>query len=269
MPTALIVEDEPEANRLLAMLVQLRGYSTISALSGAEAFAQVDRARPDLVFLDLMLPDINGLDVCRTWKRDGKTTGIPVIMVTARLALDNRIEGFRAGATEYVPKPYTPDQIFSAIAQADVWRKQVESDQESISIPLVGSGDDGSLRDLSRLRSTLIARGLNLDRFLQGLVDQVKTCGRGDGDGPLGVLDYHRGSDKVTLTIRDLDPRLMGDELSDLDPKGRPSGVSPAFAALIESGSFDESKFDRVEGQGQVVLTRRIDHRPTATTDVI
>ncbi len=65
MPKALIVEDEPEANELLAMLVQLRGYQTDSAFTGGEALIKAEQARPDIVFLDLMLPDLNGYDVCR------------------------------------------------------------------------------------------------------------------------------------------------------------------------------------------------------------
>ncbi len=255
MPTALIVEDEPEANRLLAMLVRLRGYSTISAFDGSEAFAQVDRAKPDLVFLDLMLPDINGLDICRSLKRDGKTTTIPVIMVTARLASDNRIQGFRAGATEYVPKPYTPDQIFAAIVRADAWRGEVERDRESISISLDASGEFGPLRALGQLRSTLAARGLDLGRFLEGLDDQARTWSRMGEDGPPAVLEYERGVDRVTLTLRNLDPKWLGGEPMALDHRGRPS---EALAALVGSGPFDEPRFDRIDGRGQLVLTCRI-----------
>ena len=68
MPTALIVEDEPEANHLLAMLVQLRGYRTDSAYTGGEALEKVRSQPPDIVFLDLMLPDINGYEVCKSIK---------------------------------------------------------------------------------------------------------------------------------------------------------------------------------------------------------
>ncbi|HEY2158416.1 MAG TPA: response regulator [Isosphaeraceae bacterium] len=96
MPTALIVEDEPAANQLLSMLVQLRGYATDSAFSGGEAIEKADGGHPDLVFLDLMLPDINGYEVCEAIKGRRSTTDIPVVMVTARVAGENRIQGFRA-----------------------------------------------------------------------------------------------------------------------------------------------------------------------------
>src|SRR5689334_22299746 len=109
MPTALIVEDEPEANRLLSLLVQLRGYSTESAFTGGQALELAGSRRPDIVFLDLMLPDINGYDVCRALKARRETHPIPVVMVTARVADENRLQSFRVGAHDYVPKPYTPD----------------------------------------------------------------------------------------------------------------------------------------------------------------
>ena len=98
MPTALIVEDEPEANKLLAMLVQLRGYHTESALDGAQAMDYLRKRVPDVVFLDLMLPDVDGYDICRFLKSSGNTSKVPVIIVTARITDLNRIESFRAGA---------------------------------------------------------------------------------------------------------------------------------------------------------------------------
>src|ERR1700733_11814205 len=104
MPTALIVEDEPEANKLLAMLVQLRRYSTISAYSGAEALDKVVTHMPGVVPLALMLPVRGGYDVCRALKASGTTSQVPIVIVTARIAAENRIESFRAGADDYVPK---------------------------------------------------------------------------------------------------------------------------------------------------------------------
>src|SRR3954454_17984312 len=90
MPTALIVEDVPEANKLLSMLVQLRGYRTDSAFTGSEALEKIGHSPPDIVFLDLMLPDINGYEVCKSLKSLKATSPIPVVMVTARVAAENR-----------------------------------------------------------------------------------------------------------------------------------------------------------------------------------
>ncbi len=105
MPTALIVEDEPEANKLLSMLVRLRGYSTLSAFTGKEALEMIERGGPDVVFLDLMLPDINGFDVCRAIKSRPGTQAVPVVMVTARLAEENRAKSARLAPTSSSPSP--------------------------------------------------------------------------------------------------------------------------------------------------------------------
>jgi CheY-like chemotaxis protein len=115
MPIALIVEDEPEANLLLSMLIRLKGYQTESAYTGGEALALARDHHPDVVFLDLMLPDINGFEVCTRLKSDRQTEEIPVVMVTARLESESRERSFEVGASEFIPKPYTPSQIFAAL----------------------------------------------------------------------------------------------------------------------------------------------------------
>lgn len=128
MPTALIVEDEPEANRLLAMIVQLKGYTTRSAFTGLEALKAVESESFDVVFLDLMLPDTNGYEVCRKIKGRPESCSTPVVVVTARLADENRAKSSEVGADGFIPKPYTPGQIFEALASADALRAGELSD---------------------------------------------------------------------------------------------------------------------------------------------
>lgn len=118
MPTALIVEDEPEANRLLAMIVQLKGYVTRSAFNGREAMTAIEDETFDVVFLDLMLPDTNGYEICRKIKDRPESSATPVVIVTARLADENRAKSAEVGADGFIPKPYTPGQIFEALAAA-------------------------------------------------------------------------------------------------------------------------------------------------------
>ena len=117
MPTALIVEDEPEANKLLAMVVRLRGYRTESAFTGGEALAKAGAARPDVVLLDLMLPDIDGFAICDRLKRNRDTNLIPIIMVTALHDADNRTAGVRVGANGYLTKPFTADDLGRVISR--------------------------------------------------------------------------------------------------------------------------------------------------------
>ncbi len=123
MPTALIVDDEVKANDLLARILKLRGYATRSEFTGETAIEAVESQPFDVVFLDLMLPDIDGYEVCRRIKERPETRGTPVVMVSAALADENRERGIQAGADGYIPKPYTPNQIFDALESADALRR--------------------------------------------------------------------------------------------------------------------------------------------------
>jgi DNA-binding response OmpR family regulator len=210
MPTALIVEDEPEANHLLSMLVTHRGFLTESAYTGSQALDFVSRRIPDIVFLDLMLPDMTGFEVCQRLKTQKSTSLIPVVMVTARVAADNRGECFGIGADEYVPKPYMPDQIFQAITDATGWSDRVSGEVVHGTIPIESACGDETLRRHSQLRSILLAR-TSLD------LDAVQNVSRVIAEIRQAALDWSRraGSplrtrvvylverDVLTLTVED------------------------------------------------------------------
>jgi CheY-like chemotaxis protein len=221
MPDALIVEDEPEANKLLSMLVQLRGYRTDSALTGAEALAVVARHRPDIIFLDLMLPDIDGYEVCRALKTRKETTLIPVVMVTARVALENRVRCYCTGANYYVTKPYTPDQIFEAMDDAREWRRLVEIDGGAGEFQLEARDEGESLRRLAQFGSRLLAETplgteevCRVNEALRHICIQADAWGQKHGVHAVASLSYRIEPDRTLLTLRDLsgwlrdDPRL-------------------------------------------------------------
>ena len=106
-PTLLVVDDEPEINKLVARIFERRGYRVVAALDGAEALARVGREPPDLIMLDLNLPKIDGWEVCRQLKSDPATKAIPIIMLTAAHAnVDDAQIGLGLGADEYVAKPF-------------------------------------------------------------------------------------------------------------------------------------------------------------------
>jgi CheY-like chemotaxis protein len=210
MPTALIVEDEPEANHLLAMLVQLRGYQTSSAYTGNEALEKVRDDPPDIVFLDLMLPDINGYDVCRSLKTKKATSLIPVVMVTARVAAENRLQSFHVGADDYIPKPYTPDQIFQAMDDADAWRRSVEQQGAEGEVRLGISDDGETLRQLAQLRNLLVGRTpLDLEAIRRigaalKTIQESADAWRHTHQSPLGAsLAYRLDEERLTLTLHD------------------------------------------------------------------
>lgn len=107
----LIVDDEPDIVELLEYNLRQAGYAVVTASDGATAMAEVRRQRPDLILLDVMLPDISGTEVCRRLRKDGSTEGIPIMMITARGEEIDRVVGFELGADDYVTKPFSPREI--------------------------------------------------------------------------------------------------------------------------------------------------------------
>ena len=107
MAFVLIVDDERDLVTLLDFNLRQAGYETASAGSGSEALAQVRRRVPDLVLLDLMLPDLPGTEVCRQLKGDPRTAHVPVVMLTAKGDELDRVVGFELGADDYVVKPFS------------------------------------------------------------------------------------------------------------------------------------------------------------------
>jgi CheY-like chemotaxis protein len=244
MPTALIVEDEPEANKLLAMLLQLRGYQTVSAYRGAEALEQIRAQAPDVVFLDLMLPDMDGYDVCRVLQSSRPVSLVPVVIVTARLTAENRIESFEVGADDYIPKPYTPDQIFEAVEQALAWREQLDRSEVDGEVPLDTRDDGETLRSLAHLRRLMLVRsGLGReanDRIcaaIKQLWASVDSWSRRQRLNRVATLSFAMTPESLRLIVRD--------EAGWLSAWRDRAGEEPA-KALAQAG-FDEVRFDEAD----------------------
>ena len=107
----LVVDDEPEALELLEFNLKQAGFDVIAAADGAQALKKARSALPSLIVLDLMLPEIDGLEVCKMLRRDPATAAIPIIMLTAKAAELDRIVGLELGAEDYITKPFSPREL--------------------------------------------------------------------------------------------------------------------------------------------------------------
>jgi DNA-binding response OmpR family regulator len=110
-PRILVVDDEPDVLDLVTYNLGQAGFQTETAADGAEALRKARSSAPDLILLDLMLPEMDGLEVCKLLRRDTKTSAIPIIMLTARASEIDRIVGLELGADDYVPKPFSPREL--------------------------------------------------------------------------------------------------------------------------------------------------------------
>lgn len=106
-----LVEDDPDIAEVLRYNLDREGFEVESFSRGDLALTGIRRRAPDLVLLDLMLPGIDGLEICRLLKREPKTAGIPIIMLTARGEETDRIVGLELGADDYIPKPFSPREV--------------------------------------------------------------------------------------------------------------------------------------------------------------
>jgi two-component system alkaline phosphatase synthesis response regulator PhoP len=110
-----VVEDERDVAELIRYNLNKEGYEVIVVPTGADALKEARAARPDLVLLDIMVPHLNGWEVCRRLKQDAETRNIPVIMVTGRVEEGDKVLGFEMGADDYVTKPFSPRELLARI----------------------------------------------------------------------------------------------------------------------------------------------------------
>jgi phosphate regulon transcriptional regulator PhoB len=111
----LIVEDERDIRDLVLFHLKREGFQVSSASSGEEALRQVRHASPDLVLLDLMLPAMGGLEVCRKLRQDPATVALPIVMLTAKGDEVDRVLGLELGADDYIVKPFSPKELLARV----------------------------------------------------------------------------------------------------------------------------------------------------------
>lgn len=111
----LIVDDNPVNIRLLESILKPHGYMTATAASAADAFVFLEAARPDLILLDIMMPDVNGYDAARRIKLSLELKDVPIIFLTAKTGTDDIVAGFEAGGVDYVTKPFNSRELLARI----------------------------------------------------------------------------------------------------------------------------------------------------------
>ncbi len=111
----LIVDDDLDTLRLVGLMLQHQGYRITAASSGIQAISLSQTEKPDLILLDIMMPEMDGYEVARKLRSDPNTTTIPIIMFTAKTQVDDKVAGFEAGADDYLTKPTQPRELFAHV----------------------------------------------------------------------------------------------------------------------------------------------------------
>jgi CheY-like chemotaxis protein/anti-sigma regulatory factor (Ser/Thr protein kinase) len=267
---ALIVEDEPDTGFLLAEVVRRNGFEPVVLTEGKPAIPWTRRYRPELILLDLMLPDVEGFAVCEDLKLDRDTNRIPIVMVTALDQHRDKVRGLQVGANYYLTKPFTVEQLNHAIREALAWRKGLEQGGTHGEIHFQLQSDTKYLEELNQLLSSLfLYSGLP-----QGHIRQLTTAVREVGvnaiewghrkqiDRIVNVL-YQIDAEKVTIVIRDqgpgFDPTNLPHAASEDDPVSHMMvretlGLRDGgFGILMAKGLVDDLRFNETGNEVRLV----------------
>jgi len=178
----LIVDDEKDIVELVRYHLEKQGFHCLQAGDGPTALRLARQHRPDLLILDLMLPGLDGLEVCRQLRRDAATAGLPIIMLTARGEEVDRVVGLEVGADDYVVKPFSPRELVARV-KAILRRAQeptapsprrigaLEVNEASHQVAVAGTGVELTVKEFGLLRALLRANGrvLNREQLLEGV----------------------------------------------------------------------------------------------------
>ncbi len=159
----LIVDDDIESLKLIGLMLQRQGYEVIAANSGKQALSKVSSELPDLIILDVMMPDMSGYDVCRRIRSYQPSAETPIIMFTAKTLIDDKVAGFEAGADDYLTKPTHPAELAARIKNMlDTRRPAVpaQPEQSALTIGVMGSkGGVGTTTLALNIAASLMAQG--------------------------------------------------------------------------------------------------------------
>ncbi len=270
--TVLIVDDERDTNDLLADLVQARGFAPVQVYSGGPVLEMVKSNPPDLVLLDLMMPDVDGFTVCEQLKRTRETNLIPILMVTALNDLDNRARGVSVGANGYVAKPFTPAQLFAAIDEVLAWRTEHETKGTQGEIHFDLRSEVDYLQQTNDLLADLYAHTPLTERQVKDLRQAVMEMGgnaiewghRKNADLPLRIT-YRIGRDAITLVIKDQGPGFDRgnlahaaqdeDPIAHLDIRNDLGLREGGFGIMLAKGLVDDFRYN--DKGNEVTLVKR------------
>jgi len=270
--TVLIVDDERDANDLMAGLVQARGFEPIQLFEGAKAIDAVREHQPDVVLLDLMLPDVDGFEVCETLKKNRETNLVPIILVTALNDLNHRTHGIRVGANGYLSKPFEPQHLYETIDQAMGWRAEHSERGTRGEIVFDIRSEAKYLTQTNDMLADLYAHTPLTEKQIKDLKQAVLEMGgnaiewghRKNADLVLKIT-YRITPESVVLIIKDqgpgFDPKNLPHAAHDEDPiehidvrndLGLREG---GFGIMLAKGLVDEFKYN--DKGNEVTLVKR------------
>jgi DNA-binding response OmpR family regulator len=272
MNTALIVEDDKDQAALAAQLVKLKDFQPIIAEDGETGYRLAKQCHPDVVLLDLMLPDVSGFEICRRLRSDRSTLLMPIVMLTALSDSQNRQLGYRVGANAYVTKPYGAEDLFGAIDVARRWQEQLRREHMQGEIHVELNSETTFLQEVNDLLSSLLMSTPLTEAEVQQIRQAVMEMGQNAIEWgnrhrveDLVLITYRIYGDRVEIVIRDQGPGFDRSQLphaaqaenpvAHLDVREKLGLREGGFGMLISQGMVDELRYN--DPGNEVTLIKR------------
>jgi CheY-like chemotaxis protein len=222
-PKILVVDDQPINVQLLKRKLEREGMTIATAYSGQEALNLVAADKPDLILLDVMMPEMDGIEVCQRLQADHETKSIPIIFITARTSKEGKIEGLGVGAVDYITKPIDLDET---LARVQTQLRFVQINRELIDLQR-RLGDSRRSATIGAVTQGIAHNLNNLLGVVIGYVDLIKA--------------YHEKPELVKKNAQHLEDavnRIVGiiKQLTSLVVKNRPPLIRASLARMIDSG---------------------------------
>lgn len=269
----LVVEDEPFIRQILKVQLELAGYTVATAENGVQALQEIKNGRPDLVLLDLMMPDMDGHEVCKRLKCCHETSNIPVIILTAKSDLGEKVRTLEHGANDYLTKPYEQDELLARVRNLLKWSQTQREANPLTGFPGNVSIEHEANRRIFR-RDMFAFMYIDLDHFkpfndhygykrgddvIRTLANVIADAVRGLGN-PNDFIGHIGGDDFVVMTTPDKADAIAGEIVSRFDARSRelydPVDLKRGYIE-VESRSGARENFDLVSVTIAVVTNQR------------
>lgn len=262
--TILIVDDEPTNVDMLSQELDEEGYKLLTAYDGEEALIKVQEHQPDLILLDVMMPKVDGFTVCRILKGSGKTVLIPVILLTALRAHEDRVRGIEAGADDFISKPFDRDELLAKIRSLLRQKRHRDEQEKGLKEQL-----QSTMKDLEQARLELV-RAQERIEMLERAKDQlskfvpvsVRKMSEVDPDG-LGFQKV-----KTDATVLFLDIGGYTSMCESLDDERVNFLVEKYFSEFLDDVRKGNGEINETAGDGLMIIFHEKDRERHARTAV-
>jgi len=261
--TSILIVDDTEPNvRLLAHVVKKEGYEAMAAFSGQDALSLLEKRKPDIILLDIMMPEMNGFEVCQRLKEHDDYKDIPVIFLSALSETDSKVQGFNVGGVDYITKPFQREEVLARIdlhvklrkLQEELSNKVTQLKQREETLQKLNEEKDELMRIVGHDFRNPVTGIMGLASFLQQNVQSISSeqqedmlgIIKGSGQKLLdlvsGLLNKDEEARISELSLKKLDLKYLVEDMVDLH---RPTAINKDIVIETEIDSLKPKTVDK------------------------